>query len=1003
MYVSSGGTAVDIDCYHGSIYIDDGASAANISGNYAYMYVSSGGAADNIELDNGQIHISAGGSASKVLLSQGGIYLSGGNITQTTLDGISYLYTHMYVYGGSARQTVVNAGTVQLSSSGYAGNTIINAHGSMTIYDSGFADKVLVNPGGTLAIYGGSANVEYNPWPGSIYCTMGTLRQLSPESAVYYGNHLQGVVSKFTATDNFQVSSGFSAFVPAGVSAQNMNVLSGGVMKLESTAWAADIQIHSGGDLVADDSSLISNIFIESGGRLNGFTITSDRTFSEQPDFWSGCSVSDKDRAYLFQHQNAAQLQITSGGILYITADSEITGLNISHGGSLINSGYGVLHSGSVISNNQLLRPLSNEDGDLEIYNFAFTGNCQGAMRNLHCHALLYSAGFTSNTAGNGGAVYNSGGQVTLHKADFISNSAAGNGGAILNYYWYINSGIIASDTRFTANYAGSCGGAVYGDGSFYRVNFADNSAAESGGAVYGGGNFTDTVFSGNSAVMQGGAIYNNSNTNSYNSNRNLFFAANSAASGGAVYNANHQYFNVSGAVFSGNSAVVGGALYNERFGSMMLQDCQLQTPGDTICNGGLLTLRGSNYFAAEVENTGTVICELTAEQAPDITIINDLSMFNGGNYRIKVNNDLPAAAYSIAKNAYDFHNVITVTNANDVILGSLQKHGDRIYVDNYQYTLVRSDGNLILRIAEAGANAGTSHLRFCSGIFAGDLGGINRDMLLQVKDGQISSYLLNAPWSSQVLDPNWEVLDTADFNGDNKTDILRKHASGLVVADLSHGDTTFTPQILNSAAENWEICGCGDFNADGQADILLANPQASSSIGLLGYWSGGREWTLIDGYSPEWQVLAIGDFNGDGCDDMLWRNEFVSADGTTCNAYCTWLTGEQSNWRIVSSARADEWNFLCAGDFNGDATSDIAMINADGAVGIWEIADGTLANWSILSVVDLLSWEFGCTGDFNGDGTDDIVWCNIDTALAGCWQIQNKDLSAWQTLAVLQ
>ena len=59
MYVSSGGTAVDIDCYHGSIYIDDGASAANISGNYAYMYVSSGGAVDNIELDNGQIHISA--------------------------------------------------------------------------------------------------------------------------------------------------------------------------------------------------------------------------------------------------------------------------------------------------------------------------------------------------------------------------------------------------------------------------------------------------------------------------------------------------------------------------------------------------------------------------------------------------------------------------------------------------------------------------------------------------------------------------------------------------------------------------------------------------------------------------------------------------------------------------------------------------------------------------------------------------------------------------------
>jgi len=196
---------------------------------------------------------------------------------------------------------------------------------------------------------------------------------------------------------------------------------------------------------------------------------------------------------------------------------------------------------------------------------------------------------------------------------------------------------------------------------------------------------------------------------------------------------------------------------------------------------------------------------------------------------------------------------------------------------------------------------------------------------------------------------------------------------------------------------------------------MFAKDDAASEQLGLFGYWDLGKEsnnWALVDGYDNSWEVIASGDFNGDGTTDMLWKNDFIGDESMHFNGYCTWSMNPVDNpvWQMVSIANPFEWNFLTVGDFNGDGTDDIAMINGEGMVGIWTmnkgtvaIADGDTASWTILNKVDdPEAWTLAEVGDFNGDGTDDIAWCNVETGLCGYWQIENNQTKSWNVIANL-
>ena len=231
-------------------------------------------------------------------------------------------------------------------------------------------------------------------------------------------------------------------------------------------------------------------------------------------------------------------------------------------------------------------------------------------------------------------------------------------------------------------------------------------------------------------------------------------------------------------------------------------------------------------------------------------------------------------------------------------------------------------------------------------------------------------------------------------------------YGPGFIVTDISTNPVMekimskirLTAFAVKDYGEGWSIIRTGDFNGNGTTDVLVANPTAASdTVGLIGYWENNEDWTLIGGYSPEWSVIATADFDGNGTTDILWRNSFVGDDGNTYNAYCTWIVDNDANWRMVSASDAAEWDFLCTGDFDGDGTKDIAMINAAGVVDVWRVVDGVLQSDSVLSVVDTSAWEFFAVGDFDDDGTDDIAWRSADCTTYGYWQIRDGQLAAWE------
>ncbi len=639
--------------------------------------------------------------------------------------------------------------------------------------------------------------------------------------------------------------------------------------------------------------------------------------------------------------------------------------------------------SASVFSGGKMIVTQVAESGFLDV--------CGGVANSTTVFGrLLVSSGGSANVnsirsggsvtvgpAGRASLVANSGGILTVSSGGvaYIANAASGGAFEILSG----GSGVFLTLAEAGRLFVSSGGVAekvnLNGAATVFAGGFASGVTVSDGGRflVSGGTAQNVSVLSGGNAILSGGIA------NAVTVASDGFFTVSS----GAV---------ASGVAVNGWTTVLSGGTVS---GAEVNPDAWL-----VVSSGGKLTGRMTFAAGASVNVYGNAVLDFDISGlAPDSDVrVNDLSLLHGSPAcSLTVSGSQTHGVYALAGGAAGFARTISVVGELGESFGSLSV-GQSLVIGDVQYTLNLSED--LLSVSVGAVPEPVVVPPFLVGCFAGG----TQAMLAKQADGKVAIYADGAAWGDGLtLETGWNVLAAGDFNADGRDDFLRMNAEGFVVGEMTNENGTFSPQVLNLKGPGWQILGTGDFNGNGSDDVLVANPAgASETVGLLGYWESGVTWTLINGYSPEWEMVATGDFNGDGKCDMLWRNSFTGAGDLTYNAYCTWIVDDPVDWRMVSVANPDEWNFLCAGDFDGDGSHDIAMINGEGVVGIWGVSDGCLNSWSILSAVNTAEWTLAGVGDFNADGTDDIAWCNASTSLAGYWQIENRELKSWQNIAVL-
>lgn len=269
-------------------------------------------------------------------------------------------------------------------------------------------------------------------------------------------------------------------------------------------------------------------------------------------------------------------------------------------------------------------------------------------------------------------------------------------------------------------------------------------------------------------------------------------------------------------------------------------------------------------------------------------------------------------------------------------------------------------------------------------------------DILWQNVNGAISTWqatgsgasdgIVRDTYDAQVA-ASWSAIDSFDFNGDGKSDILWRNQNGAVA--VWNGTTSGFAQssyVTSSIPATTVIAGAGDFDGDGKGDLLLRNGDGSISTSIstgIGFQSNAYSHASV---GTSWMVEGVADFTGDGKADILWRN--------TDGSLSTWNslgTGFQEN-STFHQPIARSWHVVGLGDFNGDGTADILWRNDSGALSAWtSAAAGFTENQFNAAAPN--NWSVGEVGDFNGDGKADILWRNT----AGQISIWHSTGSGWQ------
>jgi hypothetical protein len=232
-----------------------------------------------------------------------------------------------------------------------------------------------------------------------------------------------------------------------------------------------------------------------------------------------------------------------------------------------------------------------------------------------------------------------------------------------------------------------------------------------------------------------------------------------------------------------------------------------------------------------------------------------------------------------------------------------------------------------------------------------------------------------------RVADTDWEIRAVADFNGDRIADLMwRNKTTGQIYLWPMNGSTPLAESYVGTVDTAYDIVAAGDFTEDGKADLLWRN----SSNGDVWVWimNGAtiQEALYVATVDPAYKVKGIADFDGDGAGDVVWHND-------TNGEVWIWLVNETYTEHWVATVPDTNYTIAGVADFTGDGRADLLWHNAvNGEVWIWTMNGAERVSETWVATVPDTNYGIVSTGDYNGDTKADILWWNSVNGEVWLW-----------------
>jgi len=293
-------------------------------------------------------------------------------------------------------------------------------------------------------------------------------------------------------------------------------------------------------------------------------------------------------------------------------------------------------------------------------------------------------------------------------------------------------------------------------------------------------------------------------------------------------------------------------------------------------------------------------------------------------------------------------------------------------------------NGSGIAQMKTLTLSAGKHSLRAVYGGSGASLPGQSGPVDCTVTAAPGGTFGFNPLLKNTVEQPGAASVAIGDFNGDGKADLVVGTGTGGLDVLLGNGDGTFklavkyvAGDILKGASATW--VDVGDFNNDGLSDLVVANGVSNSptvSV-LLGNGDGTFQAAVTFPTGTGTVFVSVGDFNGDGSADLAMINSDLSNNGISV------LLGNgdgtfQAAVRYIVDAGP---RTLAIADFNGDGLPDIAVACLNGNSVSLLLGNGNGTFQGATSIAAGSSPSFVTFGDFNRDGKLDLALTHFSNA----------------------